>query len=96
MGDWPRVVGAATVSMGSNGSLSLPNGARVATAGERLSSCFQAVCRAMGGLHQGKIVHNFAAAAFHLCYLLQVRESFIRRGFVADTPPTGQSLPAKR
>jgi hypothetical protein len=72
LGDWPTVVLTATASMKSGGPSSRPNNVKMGTVDERLSACFQAVCCVMGNLHRAKIIQNFAAAAFHLCYLLRV------------------------
>jgi hypothetical protein len=76
MGNWPRVVDTAAASMKSDKTLPLSPSVRSEIANERLSACFRELCSAMGNLHRAKIIQNFAAAAFHLCYLLRVRIYF--------------------
>jgi len=71
MGDWPKVVKTAIRSMKSDATSAVfLNGV---TVDDRLSACYQEICHASGNLHRSKIIQNFAAAAFHLCYLLRVR-----------------------
>ena len=78
MEDWPRVVDTAVRSMKPRASEMQPAAPNAATniPINRLHACFQAVCHATGSVHKAKITQNFAAAAFHLCYLLQVRTHF--------------------
>jgi hypothetical protein len=70
MGDWPKVVKTATRSMQPDSTYMFLN---ATTVDDRLSACYHAVCHATGNVHRAKIIQNFAAAAFHLCYLLRVR-----------------------
>jgi hypothetical protein len=84
MGDWPRVVDAATTHMESDRTLSLSPTIRSEIADEPLSACFRAFRCSTGNLHRAKIIQNFAAAAFHLCYLLRVRVHFCSVSFVCQ------------
>ena len=74
MVNWPKVVETAKIVMQSDKTSPtfLNATTQMATMDERLSACFQAVCHAMGNVHRAKVIQNFAAAAFHLCYLFQV------------------------
>jgi hypothetical protein len=75
MGNWPKVVEVARRSLESDktSSIFLNATARTENIDDRLSACFQVVCHATANVHRAKIIQNFAAAAFHLCYLLRVR-----------------------
>jgi hypothetical protein len=70
MGDWPKVVKTAIRSMESDSTYMFLDTTNV---DDRLSACYHAVCHATGNVHRAKIIQNFAAAAFHLSYLLRVR-----------------------
>jgi hypothetical protein len=69
MGDWPKVVKTAIRSMESDSTYMFLDTTNV---DDRLSACYHALCRATGNVHRAKIIQNFAAAAFHLSYLLRV------------------------
>jgi hypothetical protein len=70
MGDWPKVVKTAIRRMESDSTYIFLG---ATTVDDRLSACYHAVCQATGNVHRTKIIQNFAAAAFHLYYLLRVR-----------------------
>jgi hypothetical protein len=76
MGDWPKVVKAAIMSMASESALPLPHNVPTEIADKRLAACFQAVCGAAGNLHKAKVIQNLGAASFHLCFLLRVSIPF--------------------
>ena len=71
MGDWPKIVKTATTGMQSANSTYIFLNAM--TVDDRLSACYQAICHAIGNVHRAKIIQNFAATTFHLCFLLRVR-----------------------
>jgi hypothetical protein len=52
---------------------------QVAGSGKRLLKCFLLFCRRWHLSSKDKIMLNFAAAAFHLCYLLEVDSNFFPR-----------------
>src|ERR1700733_6133510 len=71
MGDWPKIIKTATMSMKSANSTYIF--LNTMTVDDRLSACYQAICHAVGNIHRAKIIQNFAATVFHLCFLLRVR-----------------------
>jgi hypothetical protein len=53
----------------------------VGTLDLQLALCFQNLCAASQRVHKSTFLHNFAAAGFHLCYILKVRALLLGTGF---------------
>jgi len=81
MGDWPKLVDTAlNTAMASHANMALPPSAPSKGVDGRLASCFHAMSLATKTVYKAKIIYNFAAAAFHLCYLLRVSGRFVFPG----------------
>ena len=100
MSDWPRVVKVAINSIEHDKvTQSITHSITTTNAiDQQLLSCLQEVCSTTGNLHWAKIIQNFAAAAFYLCFLLWVSSLLILRIVISIilTKTLGQSKFTKR
>jgi hypothetical protein len=80
MADWHNLVSQAAFAMEHHGSPDTPPTHQGTDAGDtQLIRCFHNLCLASGSAYKSKVMQNFSAAAFHLCFILQVSQLLLDR-----------------
>ena len=70
---WPKLINSVAGVLEQSSGKDLPSTLDARCKDLQLHRCFDNLRIASKCVHQSNFVHNFAAAGFHLCYLLKVR-----------------------
>ena len=70
---WPKLINSVAGVLEQSSGKDLQTTLDVMCKDLQLHHCFHNLRIASKRVHQSNFVHNFAAAGFHLCYLLKVR-----------------------